>query len=120
MASTSGAQWSRIAVAGAPVAAVQRQLQTFSAQEGVTLFMTLLAGLQTVLARLSGQQDIAIGTPITNRGQVETADVIGFFLNTLVIRAPIRAQQSFRQLVQQARECCLEAYAHQIFPLSIW
>ena len=93
-------------------------LQTLSQQEGVTLFMTLLAAFQLCLFRYTGQRDFLVGTPIAGRTHTELEGLIGFFVNTLVLRTRITAKESFRDLVHQVRETCLEAYAHQDLPFE--
>jgi amino acid adenylation domain-containing protein len=95
-----------------------QQLQAFSRQENVTLFMTLLAALQTLLYRYSHQEDIVVGTDIANRNRSETEGLIGFFVNLLVLRADMRGNPSFRELLQQVRRVTLEAYAHQDLPFE--
>jgi amino acid adenylation domain-containing protein len=94
------------------------ELQSLSRREGVTLFMTLLACFQTLLARCSGQWDIAVGAPIANRTRMEIEALIGFFANTLVLRTQIEGGMNFRELLGQAREVCLGAYAHQDLPFE--
>ena len=64
----------------------QAALQALSRREGVTLFMTLLAAFQVLLARYSGQQDVVVGSPIANRTRSDLEGLIGFFVNTLVLR----------------------------------
>ncbi len=93
-------------------------LKAVSQREGVTLFMTLLAAFQVLLARYSGQQDIAVGTPMAGRTRREVEGLIGFFINTLVLRSQVRGEQPFRQVLQQVREVCLQAYAHQEVPFE--
>src|SRR5579883_503691 len=93
-------------------------LKAVSQREGVTLFMTLLAAFQVLLARYSGQQDIAVGTPVAGRTRREVEGLIGFFINTLVLRSQVRGEQPFRQVLQQVREVCLQAYAHQEVPFE--
>jgi non-ribosomal peptide synthetase component F len=94
-------------------------LREFSQREGVTLFMTLLSGWQTLLARYSGQWDLNVGTPIANRTRREMEGLIGFFVNTLVLRTRLQASGSFREQLQQVREVCLGAYAHQDVPFEM-
>ncbi|MCK5571737.1 MAG: amino acid adenylation domain-containing protein, partial [Bacteroidetes bacterium] len=89
-----------------------------SAQEGVTLFMTLLAGFQALLHRYTAQHDILVGSPIANRTQTATESLIGFFVNTLVLRANFHGDPTFRDIVRQSREVCLAAYAHQDVPFE--
>ena len=72
-------------------------LRQLSRQEGVTLFMTLLAAFAVLLSRYSGQEDIVVGTPIANRTRAEVEGVIGFFVNTLALRTgPLRESQRAR------------------------
>ncbi|BAS60151.1 amino acid adenylation domain protein (plasmid) [Leptolyngbya boryana NIES-2135] len=97
---------------------LSRQLQSLSRQENVTLFMTLLAALQTLLHRYTHQDDIVVGTDIANRTHSETESLIGFFVNLLVLRSDMRGNPSFRELLQQVREVTLNAYAHQDLPFD--
>ncbi|HEY0606846.1 MAG TPA: condensation domain-containing protein, partial [Herpetosiphonaceae bacterium] len=93
-------------------------LLRLSQQSGATLFMTLLAAWQMLLARYSGQDDITVGSPIANRTRVEIEPLIGFFVNTLVLRARLGGQSSFQSLLEQVRETTLGAYAHQDIPFE--
>jgi amino acid adenylation domain-containing protein/non-ribosomal peptide synthase protein (TIGR01720 family) len=93
-------------------------LAALSRREGVTLFMTLLAAWQTLLACYTGQDDIAVGTPIANRTQQATERLIGFFVNTLVLRSDLSDRPSFRILLRRVREISLGAYAHQEVPFQ--
>ncbi|EKE99927.1 MULTISPECIES: non-ribosomal peptide synthetase [unclassified Tolypothrix] len=93
-------------------------LKTLSQQEGVTLFMTLLAAFQTLLYRYTGQEDILIGSPIANRNRAEIEELIGFFVNTIVLRTNLLGKLSFRELLKQVREVTLGAYAHQDLPFE--
>ncbi len=93
-------------------------LRRIGREEGATLFMTLLAAFQTLLARYSGQDDILVGTPIANRTLSETERLIGFFVNTLVMRTRFDGSPSFREVVQRVRETALGAYAHQDLPFE--
>ncbi|MBD2410736.1 amino acid adenylation domain-containing protein [Nostoc calcicola FACHB-3891] len=93
-------------------------LKEFSHQQGVTLFMILLAAFGTILHRYTGQEDILIGSPIAGRNQVETEGLIGFFINTLAIRTNFSGNPSFRQLLAQVREVTLGAYSHQDLPFE--
>src|SRR6185312_1402801 len=97
---------------------VTRALKDLSRREGATLFMTLLAGFEALLHRLTGQSDLLIGTPIANRGRAETEGLIGFFLNTLVLRSDLSGDPSFRELLLRVREASLGAYAHQDVPFE--
>ncbi|MBJ6765766.1 amino acid adenylation domain-containing protein, partial [Myxococcaceae bacterium JPH2] len=93
-------------------------LATLCQREGVTPFMALLALWQVLLARYSGQEDISVGSPIAGRQRGETESLIGFFVNTLVLRGRVEGARSFRQLVQDAKETALGAYAHQDLPFE--
>jgi non-ribosomal peptide synthetase component F len=95
------------------------ELRALSRREGVTLYMTLLAGLQTLLARYTGQDDISTGTPIANRRRGELENLIGFFVNTLVLRTDLSRNPTFHELVQRVKETALGAYAHQDVPFEM-
>lgn len=95
---------------------LSERLRSFNRRENVTPFMTLLAVFQVLLARHSGQDDIAVGTPIANRGKMELEEMIGFFVNVLVIRTDFSEQPGFRDLVAQVRQHAVEAYHHQDVP----
>ena len=93
-------------------------LKELSQQEGVTLFMTLLAAFQTLLYRFTSQDDIVVGSPIAGRNRVEIEGLIGFFVNTLVLRTNLSGNPSFRELLSRVREVALGAYAHQDLPFE--
>ncbi len=95
-----------------------RALRTLAAREGATLFMTLLAGWQLLLARYSGQDDVSVGTPIAGRTRLETEGLIGLFVNTLVLRTDLSGQPTFRALLGRVRETTLGAYQHQDVPFE--
>jgi len=94
------------------------QLKELSRNTGVTLYMTLLSGFQTLLHRYSEQVDFCIGTPVANRIRTETEGLIGCFVNTLVIRADLRGNPRFRELLTRTRKVALDAYAHQDVPFE--
>ncbi|MBE9224383.1 amino acid adenylation domain-containing protein [Phormidium sp. LEGE 05292] len=94
-------------------------VNAFSQQQGVSLYMTLLATLSILLSRYSRQEDLCIGTPIANRTHSQTEGLIGFFVNTLVMRQQIKPEQSFIEFLQQTRQTCLDAYAHQDVPFEV-
>ncbi len=95
-----------------------RALEALARREGATLFMTLLAAFAVLLQRYTGQDDLVVGSPIAGRTRTETEDLIGFFLDTLVLRARFAEVVSFRDLLQQVRATCLGAYAHQDMPFE--
>jgi amino acid adenylation domain-containing protein len=101
---------------GAPLSEAVRSL---SRQEDVTLFITLYAALSALLHRYTGQEDILVGSPIAGRNRAEVEGLIGFFVNTLVMRADLSQSPSFRDLLRQAREVALGAYAHQDLPFEL-
>jgi amino acid adenylation domain-containing protein/non-ribosomal peptide synthase protein (TIGR01720 family) len=93
-------------------------LKNLSKQEGVTLFMTLLAAFKILLYRYTNQTDILVGSPIANRNRAEIENLIGFFVNTLVLRSNLSGNPTFRDLLTQVREVALGAYAHQDLPFE--
>lgn len=95
-----------------------RGLRELCKQEGATMFMVLLAAFQTLLHRYAEQDVIVVGTPIAGRNRQELEGLIGFFINTLVMRADFRDDLRFRQLLAQVKETALSAYAHQDFPFD--
>jgi amino acid adenylation domain-containing protein len=105
-------------------AGLVRPAQALGRREGATLFMVLLAAFQTLLARLGGQGDLAVATPIAGRTRVEVEGLIGFFINTLVLRGNLTGPDdleggpSFRELLGQARDTALAAYQHQDVPFE--
>ncbi|MGV9700199.1 amino acid adenylation domain-containing protein [Streptomyces sp. NPDC003470] len=99
----------------AEVAARAREV---SAESGASLFMTLLAVFQLLLARYSGQRDIAVGTPIAGRNRAETEDLIGFFVNTLVMRTDLSGDPAFTELLARVKDTALGAYDHQDLPFE--
>jgi amino acid adenylation domain-containing protein len=94
------------------------RLQDLARQQGATLFMVLLAGYQTLLARWSGQDDVVVGTYSSNRPRRELEGLIGFFINTLVLRTDLAEAPSFRDLLGRVRETTLGAYAHRDLPFE--
>ncbi len=88
-------------------------LHLLSRQEGVTLFMTLLAAFKTLLAHMANQEDIVVGADIANRNRAETEHLIGFFANQLVLRTDLAGNPTFRELLGRVRKVALGAYAHQ-------
>jgi aspartate racemase len=94
------------------------RLKVFSQQEGSTLFVTLLAALNILLYRYTGQEDILVGSPVGDRTQVKRNGLIGAFVNTLVLRTKLSGNLSFRELLARVQEVTLEASAHQDLPFE--
>jgi len=99
-------------------ASLLRSLKTLSQQEDVTLFMVLLAAFQVLLHRYTGKDDIVVGCPISGRTHVETEKLIGFLVNTLVLRTDLSGNPTFRELLSRVREVAMGAYAHQDLPFE--
>jgi non-ribosomal peptide synthetase component F len=95
-----------------------KALRKLGQQEGVTLFMGLLAGFQTLLSRYSGHEQIVVGTDLANRTTTETERLIGFFINLLALRVDLSGNPTFRELLVRVREVALGAYAHQAMPFD--
>ncbi|SHL03837.1 non-ribosomal peptide synthetase [Flavobacterium chilense] len=95
------------------------QLKSFSQQYDVTLFMTLMSGVNALLHRYTGQHDIIVGTPIAGREHPDLENQIGLFLNTLVIRTQVKEQSTFLDLIVNQKEKLLEAYDHQNYPFDL-
>ena len=96
-----------------------QKLTKLSQEQGVTLFMTLLAAFDTLLYRYTGVADILVGSPIANRERSELEGLIGFFVNTLVLRTDVSGDPSFNELLPRIREMALSAYAHQDLPFEM-
>lgn len=93
-------------------------LEQLSQRHGVTLFMTLLAAFNLLLARYSGQEDIVVGSPSANRNRAELHPLIGFFVNNLVLRTDLSGNPTFAELLSRVREVTLGAYEHQDVPFD--
>jgi amino acid adenylation domain-containing protein len=111
--SHDGAEW--VTTIGRDTTA---RLKALAGQEGATLFMTTLAAFQTLLLRYSGQEDIAVGTPIANRAHPATEGLIGFFANTLVMRGDLSGDPSFRAYLHRVRRFARGAFANQDLPFE--
>ncbi|HKV42569.1 MAG TPA: amino acid adenylation domain-containing protein, partial [Blastocatellia bacterium] len=94
-------------------------LRSLNRTADVTLFMAILAAFTSLLYRYSGQHTICVGTPIANRNRTEIENLIGCFINTLVLRVDLAADLTFRRLLAQVREGALGAYAHQDMPFEL-
>jgi amino acid adenylation domain-containing protein len=99
-------------------AAVLERLQALGRREGATLFMVLLGAFQALLARYGGGEDVVVGSPIAGRGRRETEALIGYFANTLVLRAELYGDPDFREVLRRVREATLGAYEHQDVPFE--
>jgi hypothetical protein len=97
---------------------LSQRLRVLSQKHGATMFMTLLAAFQWLMARYSGREDIAVGTFIANRNRVETEGLIGFFVNQLVLRTNVSGNPDFSELLIRTRHTVLSAYAHQDLPFE--
>lgn len=93
-------------------------LKTLSRDEGATPFMLFLAAFKTLLHRLTLQEDLLVGAPITGRNRADTQHLIGFFTNTIVLRSHPRGTLTFREFLGQVRAAALEAFAHQDLPFE--
>jgi amino acid adenylation domain-containing protein len=98
--------------------ALARELGALSRRTGTTLFMALLAGFAALLSRLSGQEDLVVGTPVANRDRTEIEGLIGFFVNTLPLRLDLAGDPPFGELLGRVREVALGAYAYQAVPFE--
>jgi amino acid adenylation domain-containing protein len=94
-------------------------LRELSKQEGVTMFMTLLAAFQSLLYRYTDQEDVCVGSSVAGRTRREIEGLVGFFLNTLVLRTDLSGNPTFRELLGRVREVALKAYANQNVPVEM-
>nr|WP_246290985.1 non-ribosomal peptide synthetase [Lentzea indica] len=95
-----------------------RALTTGSRERGATLFMTLIAAVQVLLARYSGQRDIAVGTASSGRNRAELERLAGFFVNTVVLRSTVDGSETFDEFLAAVRETVLEAFTHDELPFD--
>jgi amino acid adenylation domain-containing protein len=99
--------------------ALSEKLKRLARSEQVTLFMILLAALKLLLARLSGENDIVVGSTVAGRNRSELDGLVGFFINALALRSDLSANPRFVELLRRVREVCLEAYTHQDAPFEL-
>ncbi len=99
-------------------AELSQQLEALSRREAVTLFMTMQSAWLCLLGRYSGQHDIVIGSPIANRQHQDVEQLIGFFVNTLALRADLSGNPNFQELLGRVKQTALEAYANQEIPFD--
>ena len=95
-----------------------RALEALARRHDATLFMLLLAAMQTLLGRHAGQEDVVLGSPIANRTRAEVEPLIGFFVNSLALRGDLSGDPPFGEMVARARRSALEAYSHQDLPFE--
>jgi amino acid adenylation domain-containing protein/non-ribosomal peptide synthase protein (TIGR01720 family) len=98
--------------------ALCQAFKELSHREGVTLFMTLLAALDALLFRYTGQEEIVVGSPTANRNRAEIEGLIGFFVNPVVLRTDVSGDPTFRELLDRVRELTLAAYSNQDLPFE--
>ncbi|HEY4461736.1 MAG TPA: condensation domain-containing protein, partial [Streptosporangiaceae bacterium] len=99
-------------------AEVTRRLKQLARRCDGTLFMVLVAACQVLFHRWSGQDDIAVGTAVSGRERAELEDVVGFFVNSVVLRSTVTGQRTFRDFLSDVRETALDAFAHQDVPFE--
>lgn len=97
---------------------IVQSLRQLSAAQEITLFMALLAAFQVFLFRYTGQSDIRIGVPVANRNRIETAPLIGFFVNTQVMRGRLHGRMTLNELLLQVREDAINAQIYQDLPFE--
>ncbi|MDQ2106767.1 condensation domain-containing protein, partial [Azospirillum isscasi] len=100
--------------------ALAARLERYGQERGATLYMVLLAGWAALLARFTGARDLPIGTPIANRNRnrTETEELVGFFVDTLVLRTDLSGDPGFGTLTERVRDACLEDFRHQDLPFG--
>ena len=97
---------------------LSEKLKTLSQQSNVTLYITLLSAFKLLLHRYTRQDDIVVGTPIAGRNRTELENLIGFFINTQVLRSDLSGNPSFNELLIRVRKVALGAYTHQELPFE--
>jgi hypothetical protein len=99
-------------------AGLTTRLKRLSHDHGATLFMTLMAAFQALMHRYTSQDDISIGCAVAGRNSPEVENLIGFFLNILILRVDTSGAPGFVELLERVRHVCLSAYAHQDMPFE--
>ena len=94
------------------------QLRELARSEGATLFAVLLAGYQALLHRLTGQDDVLVGSPVAGRSRPEFAGLVGYFVNMIVLRAQLRDRPTFRRFLAQVRQTALDGLRHGDYPFA--
>lgn len=98
---------------------VRDGLKAIAAEAGATLFMVLMSAFLVLLHRLSGDEDINVGTPVAGRPNPDLEPLIGCFVNTVVLRSTVRREESFKALLEQVRQTSLDAFEHQDLPFEL-
>ncbi|HYG08344.1 MAG TPA: condensation domain-containing protein, partial [Pyrinomonadaceae bacterium] len=96
-----------------------RRLRDLGRASGATLYMVLMAAFQTLLYRYTGQEDFAIGSPVSGRSRAKLAGLVGYLVNMIAIRARLSGSQTYRELLATVRQTALEAFEHQDYPFSL-
>lgn len=99
-------------------AATAKAFKAAGQEQGSTLFMALLAAVNTLLYKYTGQQDIIIGSPIAGRENIDLENQIGFYINTLALRTRFSGENSFKEILERVKEVTLGAYEHQVYPFD--
>jgi len=94
----------------------QRAIKSLADETGATPFMVLLAAFKVLIHRYTGEEDLWVGTPIANRNRSEIENLIGFFVNTLILRTDLSHNPTFEEVLLRVRKTVLEAYTHQDLP----
>ena len=97
---------------------VYEAVKRLSQEQGATVFMVLLAALKAMLAKYTGEDEIVVGTDVANRNRVEVENIIGFFVNIMLLRTDLSGNPTFREMVKRVREVAIGAYAHQDLPFD--
>ncbi|MEH2191207.1 MAG: amino acid adenylation domain-containing protein [Nostoc sp.] len=95
-----------------------QKLKALSNANSATFYMTLLAAFQVLLYRLSGQEDLLVGSPTTGRSRADLGALVGYFVNTVVVRSHISGNPTFEAFLNQVRSSVLDAFKHQDYPFS--
>jgi amino acid adenylation domain-containing protein/non-ribosomal peptide synthase protein (TIGR01720 family) len=97
---------------------MSKGIKSLGQKQGGTLFMSLLAVVNTLLYRYTGQEDIIIGSPIAGREHIDLEDQIGFYVNTLALRTRFKGEDNYKEILENVKQVTLEAYEHQIYPFD--
>ncbi|NOU17175.1 MAG: amino acid adenylation domain-containing protein [Bacteroidales bacterium] len=95
-----------------------KKIKSAGEQQGLTLYMSLLSAYTILLSRLSGQEDIIVGTPIAGRNHPDLEGIVGVFVNTLVIRSSVESGDTLKGFMEKMKQSSLEAFEHQDYPFE--